>query len=95
MPPAHTILIADDDADMCDALKGLFAAEPFRLVFAENGAEALALAAEVFPDVILLDVRMPVLDGLETCRRLRADPRLGGVPIVVITALADDATRRR
>jgi DNA-binding response OmpR family regulator len=74
-------------------LRKLFAAEPYHLVFAENGAEVLALAADVLPDVILLDVMMPYLDGVEVCRRLRADPRLGGVPIVLITGMADDATR--
>ena len=93
MPPVHTILIADDEADSRDMLSKLFAAEPYRLVFAENGTEAQTLAAEVFPDVILLDVMMPHLDGLEVCRRLRADQRLSGVPIVLITGLADDAKR--
>jgi PAS domain S-box-containing protein len=93
MPPSPTLLIADDEPDIRAMLKKLFAGEPYRLVFAENGAEALALAEKILPDVILLDVMMPYLDGLEVCRRLRADARLGGVPIVLITGLADQTNR--
>ena len=61
MPPPNTLLIADDDATICETLKGLFATEPYRLVFAENGAEALALAEASSPDLVLLDVLRPRL----------------------------------
>lgn len=93
MLPSPTLLIADDDADIRETLRGLFAAEPYRLVFAENGAEALARAADVLPDVILLDVLMPQVDGLEVCRRLRADARQSAVPILLITALDSPSAR--
>ena len=93
MPPLSTILIADDELGTREVLGMMFATEAYRLVYAENGEEALKLAAQIYPDVILLDVMMPRLDGLEVCRRLRADPRLGGLPILLVTALTDSATR--
>jgi signal transduction histidine kinase len=67
--------------------------EGYELVLASNGPEALARAVELTPDLILLDVMMPEMDGFEVCRRLRADPFLAEVPIVMITALGDDPSR--
>jgi CheY-like chemotaxis protein len=63
--------------------------EAYNLVLAENGPEALALAHDLRPDLILLDVMMPGMDGFEVCCRLRADPVLAEVPIVMVTALDD------
>lgn len=63
------------------------------MVLASNGPEALVKAVELTPDLILLDVMMPEMDGFEVCRRLRVDPLLAEVPIVMITALGDDLSR--
>ena len=60
---------------------------------AADGAEALQLAARSPPDLVLLDVMMPGMDGFEVCRRLRANPRLAEVPIIMITALDNDGSR--
>ena len=65
----------------------------YHLEFACNGAEALAMAAEAAPDLILLDVMMPGIDGFEVCRRIRADTRLAEIPIILVTALDDPASR--
>src|SRR5206468_7518734 len=62
-------------------------------VLGSSGVEALALAAGCLPDLVLLDVMMPGMDGIEVCRHLRADQRLGGVPVIMITALDDRDTR--
>jgi len=63
----------------------------FDLQFATSGAEGLALASEMAPDLILLDVMMPEMNGYETCRRLKAEPRLCSIPVIFVTALGDSA----
>jgi PAS domain S-box-containing protein len=88
-----TILIVDDEPAGRDALQALLTAEGYNLAFAGNGAEALAKAAELTPDLILLDVMMPGMDGFEVCRRLRADPLLAEVPVIMVTALDDSDSR--
>ena len=64
-------------------------AQGYHLAFARNGPEALAKAAELVPDLILLDVMMPGMDGFAVCRHLRADPLLAKVPVIMVTALDD------
>ena len=63
----------------------------FDLQFATSGAEGLALASEMAPDLILLDVMMPEMNGYEACRRLKAEPRLCSIPVIFVTALGDSA----
>jgi two-component system cell cycle sensor histidine kinase/response regulator CckA len=89
------ILIVEDDARGREVLAALLARSESRLLFAVNGHEALALAPEVVPDLVLLDVMLPDLDGFEVCRRLRDDARLAEVPVVMITALDDQESRLR
>ena len=93
MDEQTTILIVDDDPDIREILGGTMQGEGYRLVFAGNGLIALQKAAEYHPDLILLDVMMPVMDGYETCRRLRADPALSEIPILIITAFSDQVSR--
>jgi len=93
MSEKHKILIADDEPFIRDALEALLFPEGYDLAFAENGQEALEKAAELTPDLILLDVMMPDMDGFEVCRRLRADPHLAEVPVVIVTALDDRDSR--
>ncbi len=92
---AHSILIVDDDPLARGAIGALLEKEHLRLLFGENGQEAIRLAGKHPPDLILLDVVMPGLDGFETCRRLRADPALAEIPIVMITSLDDRDSRLR
>ena len=88
-----TVLIVDDEARVRKTLRMLLMAQNYNLALASNGEEALAKAAELIPDLILLDVMMPGMDGIEVCRRLRADPQLAEVPIIIITALDDRDSR--
>ncbi len=83
------ILVADDHAMNVDILRTRLAAHGYDVVTAADGEEALVRAREAEPDLILLDVMMPKLDGLDVCRRLRADPALPFVPIVLVTARGD------
>jgi two-component system, cell cycle response regulator len=90
---AMTILIVDDEPAGRETLAALLLTQGYQLAFAAGGGEALRQAAEIQPDLILLDVMMPGMDGFEVCRRLRADPALGEVPIILLTALDDRADR--
>jgi signal transduction histidine kinase len=87
------ILIVDDEQVGRESLHVSLAAQGYDLAFAAGGVEALATAAELVPDLVLLDVMMPGMDGFEVCRRLRADPHLAEVPILLITALDDRESR--
>ncbi len=93
MKTTSTILIVDDQASMRDVLEGLLEKQGYNLAFAASGAEALNKAAQIIPDVILLDVMMPDMDGFEVCKHFRADPTLGEVPILMLTALTDRDSR--
>jgi two-component system NtrC family sensor kinase len=84
-----TILIVDDEPSARDTMEMFLFREGHELVFASSGREALKKAAELTPDLVLLDVMMPGMDGFEVCQRLRADPVLAEVPIILVTALDD------
>jgi DNA-binding response OmpR family regulator len=93
VPNNSTILIVDDQPSARKVLQGLLAKQGYTLAFAESGQEALSKAIEVVPDLILLDVMMPDMDGFEVCKRLRADQALAEVPVVMVTALDDQDSR--
>ena len=80
------ILIADDNPDNIDIFRTRLAAHDYEIITAANGEEALALAREKLPDLILLDVMMPKMDGTDVCRHLRGDLSLPYMPIIMITA---------
>ncbi|MBA3031943.1 MAG: diguanylate cyclase [Gammaproteobacteria bacterium] len=86
--PRHRILAIDDTPENLLTLGAALATE-FDLQVATSGAMGLALAQETAPDLILLDVMMPGMDGFETCRRLKDDPGLRNVPVIFVTALAE------
>jgi DNA-binding response OmpR family regulator len=88
-----TVLIVDDNITGRMALEALLLREGYRLETAASGPEALEKAAAILPDLMLLDVMMPDMDGMEVCRRLRANPHLAEMPIVMVTALSDDESR--
>ena len=83
------ILIADDNPDNLDIFRTRLAAHDYEIIVATDGEEALAKATEQAPDLILLDIMMPRMDGFEVCRRLKAAPSLPFMPIIMVTAMAD------
>ena len=89
------VLIVDDEPAGRETLEALLTLEPYELHFAGSGHEALAKAAELIPDIILLDIMLPDIDGYAVCHRLRADPVLANVPILMVTALDDHLSRLR
>ncbi|MEW6730503.1 MAG: response regulator [Acidobacteriota bacterium] len=82
-----TILVVDDDQDTREYLAMFFERFKYEVLLASNGAEALALANSAHPDVILLDVIMPDIDGYQVCRRLKDDPTTSHIPVILITVL--------
>jgi signal transduction histidine kinase len=87
------ILIVDDDEIVRLALEAYLVGEGYELHFAVDGAKACERARALRPDLILLDVMMPDIDGFAVCRLIRSDPTIGRIPIILITALDDDASR--
>jgi len=83
------ILIVDDNPTNVKVLQTRLAADGYEIVTAADGEEGLAAARQLTPDLILLDVMMPNLDGFEVCRRLRADAAFPFTPIILVTAMAD------
>jgi DNA-binding response OmpR family regulator len=82
------VLVAEDDEDILDLVVFDLEDEGYEVLTARNGEEAVTLALERRPDLILLDVAMPGLDGYEVTRRLRADKTTNGTPVVLLTARA-------
>lgn len=83
------ILIADDNEANRDILARRLEAHGYKLIMASDGEQALAAARSMLPDLILLDIMMPKLDGLEVCRQLKTDKSLPFIPIILVTALTD------
>jgi two-component system, sensor histidine kinase and response regulator len=89
MPPEASILVVDDQSANLSLLFHALEQAGYSVRVVTSGEMALASVARALPDLILLDVMMPGLDGFETCRRLKADPLTAEVPVIFLTALAD------
>lgn len=82
-----TILVVDDSDSICEALSSLLQSQGYATLTAGDGEEGVRKAREHRPDVILLDIMMPVLDGWGAIRQLKGDPRTAAIPVVALTAL--------
>jgi PAS domain S-box-containing protein len=89
------ILLAEDDYANVSTISSYLEFRGYQLLVASDGKEALAMAAERHPDLILMDVQMPDMDGLEATRRIRANPTIASIPIVALTALAMSGDREK
>lgn len=92
-PPV--ILVADDEPVNLALIKRRLEWEQYRIETAEDGGQAVEAARRVLPDLIILDVMMPVLDGLEACRLLKEDPATRDIPVIFLSALDDTDTKVR
>ncbi len=92
---ARRILIADDEPDIVTSLEFLMRGGDYEVRVAINGEEALRLAESFRPDVVLLDVMMPQRSGFEVCQKIRANPALQEVKIIMLTAKGRNAERDR
>jgi len=89
------ILVVDDVDVNVKVLEAKLTSEYFNVLSANDGLTALKLAQDEHPDLVLLDVMMPRMDGFETCKRLKADPRTADIPVVMVTALSEPSDRVR
>jgi CheY-like chemotaxis protein len=88
-PPVQPlVLVVDDYSDAREMYVEYLAFSGFRVAEAKNGAEAIEKATELMPDLILMDLSLPVMDGWEATRRLKADSRTRGIPVVALTGHA-------
>src|SRR5581483_3282272 len=88
-----TVLVVDDERDILELVRYHLEQAGYRCVAAGDGAAALRLAREAKPDALVLDVMLPGLDGLEVCRQLRRDRATARLPIIMLTARADEVDR--
>lgn len=86
---ANKVLVVDDESEIRDLLRTSLSAEGYEVVVASNGEEAIGLAKRENPQVILLGIEMPGIDGLETCKRLKAEEKTRLIPIIMMTTLGD------
>src|SRR6266568_3168133 len=84
-----SVLICDDDAPTRELVAAILGPEDYEMIFAEHGAQAIELAHEHHPDVILLDLMMPQMGGIDACRFLKDDFETAGIPILILTAFSD------
>jgi DNA-binding response OmpR family regulator len=86
---ADTVLVVDDEEYIRELLKTFLSETGYQVIVAAHGEEALDLAKKKGPQVIILDVKMPGIDGIETCRRLKSDEGTSVIPVIVATALRE------
>ncbi len=86
-----TVLVVEDDSDVRELIARKLAQAGFEVHTREDGQAGLEATSEVAPDIVLLDVMMPRLDGIEVCRRMRAKPSTASVPVIMLTAKAQEA----
>jgi two-component system alkaline phosphatase synthesis response regulator PhoP len=83
------ILLVDDDADFVESTKTVLESKPYDVIVAKNGDEGVRKAKEARPDLIILDVIMPVKDGFTAAEQLKKDPELSRIPTLMLTAFAE------
>jgi DNA-binding response OmpR family regulator len=88
-----TVLVIDDEKDLLELVRYNLAKEHIDVIVANDGASGLEIALAHIPDLVLLDLMMPGMSGLEVCRQLRADPRTRRIPIIMLTAKAEESDK--
>ena len=89
------ILIVDDDPDILEGITTILETQPYRLATARDGKQCMELVAEEIPDLLILDLLMPRMDGWGVIREMRSEPHFANVPIMILTTVIEDASRRR
>ncbi len=89
-----TILIVDDELDIVEAVKSILEEERYRVLTCGNGREALQCLRQSKPDLAILDIMMPVMNGYETIKAIRQQPQLEGLPILIMSAIHPSVVTR-
>lgn len=93
MEESKTILLVDDDLTLREMYDERLKTEGFTIVQASNGEEALTKAKDIKPNLILLDIMMPKINGFDVLKSLKSDPELKDIPVIILTALIQDVDR--
>ena len=88
------ILVVEDQADNRQIIRDMLAGTDYEITEAENGEEALAAIANQRPDLILMDIQLPIMDGYTATRRIKDDPALRAIPIIAVTSYVEDEKAR-
>jgi two-component system alkaline phosphatase synthesis response regulator PhoP len=91
--PTTRVLVAEDERDVAELIRYTLAREGFEVIVAPNGADALREARESRPDLMLLDLMLPQINGWELCRRLKQDPATRALPVIMLTARAEEGDK--
>lgn len=89
------ILIVDDDPDILEGITAILETQSYRLATAHDGKACVDMIKDEVPDILILDLLMPRMDGWGVIRELRSEPRYNSLPIMVLTTVVEDASRRR
>ena len=89
------ILVVDDDPDILEGILTILESRDYRLATARDGKKCMEMIEQEVPDLLILDLLMPRMDGWGVIREMRSEPRFSGVPIMVLTTVIEDASRRR
>ena len=87
-----TLLVVEDNVDLCDYIKDSFS-DFFNVLIAQNGKKGVELAYKMTPDIIVSDIMMPIMDGIELCKRIKSDINLSHIPVILLTARTDTASK--
>ncbi|MCK4692870.1 MAG: response regulator, partial [Anaerolineales bacterium] len=93
MPPY--VLIADDDPDILEGITAILETRPYRLATARDGLQCMEQIRQELPDLLILDMMMPRMDGFAVIRELRANPEYAGLPVIILTTVIEDAAYQR
>ena len=95
MEKQQYILIVDDDPDILEGITTILETRSYRLATARDGKQCMVMVDEEIPDLLILDLLMPRMDGWGVIREMRSEPRFNRVPIMILTTVIEDASRRR
>ena len=88
------ILVVEDQPDSRRIIRDMLAPTDYEIIEAEDGEQALAAVAKQRPDLILMDIQLPIMDGYTATRRIKADPKLRSIPIIAVTSYALDGEEK-
>jgi len=89
------ILIVDDDPDILEGITTILETQPYRLATARDGIKCMEMIRNEKPDLLILDLLMPRMDGWGVIREMRSEPQFGDIPIMILSTVIEDASRRR
>src|SRR3989454_7613121 len=91
--PGPRVLVVEDEQDVAELIRYNLTKEGYDVLLVDNGADALTRARERRPEVILLDIMVPQLNGWEVCRRLKQDPETRGIPVIMVTGRVEEGDK--